>query len=325
MRALVTGSTGFIGSLLVDNLLDNGIEVRVVVRPTSNLKYLPEDRIEVMTGQLQDAEFLDAAVTGVDLIYHVAGTLVADSIEGFRSVNVRPTRLLLEAAARQDGFKRFLLVSSQGASGPSADGTPLTETSLPNPVSDYGRTKLEAEYVALDFKDKVPVTIVRPSAVFGPRDSNFLKIFKRLVSGMMPRFGKEERFSNLVYGPDLVEGIRLASLSDETLGKLYFMSNKEISSYDVMVAEMERALGVKAKRPTVPNAVLDAMALFARVNKKLTGRTGLLDEQRIATIKERFWTADVSKLENDLGWVPPTPLPEAMDKTVAWYREKGWV
>lgn len=325
MLALVTGSTGFIGSHLVDELLRQGIGVRIVVRPSSDLKFLPQDKIEVRTGQLQDPTFMREAVAGVDYIFHVAGTLVARDLEGFRDVNVKPTRLLLEAAVQTPGFKRFVLVSSQGASGPSKDGRPLTEDDLPNPVSDYGRTKLEAEYVALEFKDRVPVTIVRPSAVYGPRDSNFVRLMRNLQQGFLPRFGKAERYTNLVHARDLAQGLIRAAESPNTVGQVYFVSNDRIYSYDEFVTGMEAALGCHARRPVVPEATLGLMGLVARLNKRLTGKVGLMDEQRIATVRERFWTADVSKMRRDFGWVPPTPLEAGLKETVAWYRQEGWI
>lgn len=325
MLALVTGANGFVGSHLVDELLAQGMDVRVIVRPTSNLRWLPTERIEVMTGQLHSEDDIKAATQDVDVIYHVAGTLVAPDMEGFRKVNVRPTRLLMEAVRGRESFDRFVLVSSQGASGPSFDGEPLTEESPCKPISDYGVTKLEGEEVAKTLMGDVPTTIVRPSAVYGPRDENFLKIFNGVKRGFLPRFGKAERYTNLVQVQDLAKGIIISGQRSETLGELYFLSNRPIYSYDEFVSEIVRCVGTKCRRPVVPNAALDLAALFAKVQKTVTGKTGLLDSQRIETIKARFWTASTAKMERDFGWVPPTALPEGIQATTQWYREQGWL
>lgn len=323
MKAVVTGATGFVGSHLVDQLLEQGFQVRVIVRGSSNLKWLPEDKIEVVRGSLQDPDFMASAVNGCEYVFHVAGTLVAASMEEFRDVNVKPTRLLLEACEKTPGIKRFVLVSSQGASGPSKDGIPLTEESVPNPVSDYGRTKLEAEELTMSFKDRVPVTALRPSAVYGPRDDNFIKLFRNVKRGYMPKFGREERYTNLVHAVDLAKGIILAAQSEKTRGEMYFISNDVSYSNSQLIEGMAEAMGTKVKRFMLPDSVFTLAKLYARLQKKITGKTGLLDEQRIATVEERYWTANVSKLRRDLGWTPPTPMQQGLNETVRWYRENG--
>lgn len=323
MRAVVTGATGFVGSHLVDQLLEQGFQVRVIVRGSSNLKWLPREKIELAEGSLQDPAFMFKAVQDCEYVFHVAGTLVAGSMEEFRDVNVKPTRLLLEACEKTPSIRRFVLVSSQGASGPSKDGIPLTEESTPNPVSDYGRTKLEAEQLTMTFKDRVPVTALRPSAVYGPRDENFLKLFRNVKRGFMPRFGREERYTNLVHAVDLARGIILAAQSEKTKGEMYFISNETSYANSQIIEGMAQAMGTTVRRFMLPDGVFTLAKLYARIQKKLTGKTGLLDEQRIATVEERYWTANVSKLKRDLGWVPPTSLTDGLNETARWYKNNG--
>ncbi len=183
--ALVTGATGFIGSHLVDELLAQGWRVRALVRPTSNLQWLPEDRVEIITGSLLDPACLKACLEGVTAVFHVAGAYRARSLDAYRKVNVEPARLILqtltalaEAGGRSRSDTRFIFVSSFAACGPSPDGTPLTEKDPCRPVSTYGQSKAEAEKIILSFQDRVPVTVVRPPGVYGPRDKNFLVVFK---------------------------------------------------------------------------------------------------------------------------------------------------
>src|SRR5215467_11621357 len=166
-KVLVTGANGFIGSHLVRELLDRGYEVSGLVRPTSDIRSLQGLPIRIFLGDVCEPETLVAPMQGVHYIYHLAAKLMVDSREDFLQTNTEGTKHMLEAARKYaaDSLKRFLLVSSQAGAGPGTDTTPMDESAPMKPVSWYGQSKKEAEEAAQSCG--LPITIVRPSAVYG--------------------------------------------------------------------------------------------------------------------------------------------------------------
>src|ERR1700722_12501724 len=187
MKVLVTGASGFLGSHVADQLTRGGHDVRALVRKSSKRDFLERlDRIEFAYGSVEDAAKVADAVKGVDAIIHSAGLVKARSPEEFHRTNVDGTRNLIEAAkVHAPKLRRFVLVSSLAAAGPSLDGVPLDRDGA-GPVTHYGRSKLEAERVVLAAKDSLPVTILRPGAIYGPRDQEILVFFKSVKSGVLP-------------------------------------------------------------------------------------------------------------------------------------------
>ncbi|CUT00042.1 NAD dependent epimerase/dehydratase family protein [Candidatus Kryptonium thompsonii] len=186
MKALVTGGTGFIGSHLVDELLNRGYEVRCIVRDTSNLKWLNGKDVEIFKGSLFDIDFLKKAVEDVDYVYHIAGVTKGKNYQDYYRGNVETTQNLLEACLENQKLKKFVLASSLAAVGPGDDAIPVDETRQYNPITSYGKSKAEAEKVTLSFKDKLPITIVRPPSVYGPRDTYTFELFKYVKFGFLP-------------------------------------------------------------------------------------------------------------------------------------------
>ncbi len=222
--ALITGATGFIGSHLAESLLKQGFRVRALVRPTSDLRWIKGLDIEFVSGSLQDNSFLEQAVSGVDYIFHLAGAVKAKDPKDFYLHNTRATMNLARAAmTAAPGLKRFLFASSQAAAGPAEClEKPVCERDECRPLSDYGRSKLQAERELMEISGRLPVTIVRPPSVYGPRDTEVLAYFKWVNRGLalLPGFGT--RHAHLIYVKDLVDGMMLAAASKSSLGKTYF-------------------------------------------------------------------------------------------------------
>ena len=143
MKALITGGNGFIGSYLVERLLNHGYQVKCLVRKTSNLRWIKDLPVEFVYGDITDIGSLLPIVVDVDYIYHLSGALRANKPGEFFRVNHEGTTNLLEASRqRNPALKRFIYVSTQAAAGPSGTGIPLTEADLPRPISTYGKTKM---------------------------------------------------------------------------------------------------------------------------------------------------------------------------------------
>nr|NIR49379.1 NAD(P)-dependent oxidoreductase [candidate division KSB1 bacterium]NIR71329.1 NAD(P)-dependent oxidoreductase [candidate division KSB1 bacterium]NIS24839.1 NAD(P)-dependent oxidoreductase [candidate division KSB1 bacterium]NIT71759.1 NAD(P)-dependent oxidoreductase [candidate division KSB1 bacterium]NIU25474.1 NAD(P)-dependent oxidoreductase [candidate division KSB1 bacterium] len=164
MKALVTGGRGFIGSFLVEELLRSGFEVNCLLRKKKNeLGWLEGLAFNYIEGDLHNDESLKQSVKGVDYVFHLAGATKARNMEEFDRINADGTRNLLEATVKANPkIDKFVLVSSLAAVGPSTNGHPKAESELAQPISNYGRSKLEAEQIALSFAQKLPVAILRP-------------------------------------------------------------------------------------------------------------------------------------------------------------------
>ncbi len=184
--AVVTGANGFVGSHLVDLLLQNNLIVRCITRKTSDLRWLKDKPVEMFDGGLLDKENLKKAFKDASYIYHVAGVVKAKTPEGYFNGNVETTKTLLEVASENSSsLEKFLIVSSQTVTGPSLDGKPVNENTECKPLTTYGKSKKTQEEVALSFTDKLPITICRAPAVFGERDTEifiYFQTFKQRIN-----------------------------------------------------------------------------------------------------------------------------------------------
>ena len=214
MRALVTGASGFIGSNLVDRLLAEGVQVKCLVRHTPTLPGSAKS-LTLVPGDFQDPASLATAVEDADVVFHVAGvTRAARRADYFRG-NLETTCNLLQACQEYGPEdQKFLFISSLAAAGPSP-GNPLTEDEEPRPVSAYGESKLAAERAVLQFGRTRPVIIIRPPAVYGPRDRDTLLLFKSVQKRLHVIPGRGSQKVSLVHVHDLVTGIWQAMLSEQ--------------------------------------------------------------------------------------------------------------
>lgn len=320
MNALVTGATGFIGSHLCEELLRKGYKVTCLSRSTSSLKWLESLDVKLCKGDCTDSSSLFRAVDGADYIFHLAGLTKATCGSDFFRVNAEGTENLIRTVSeRNPGVKRFVFLSSLAAAGPSRNGTPVTEDALPSPVSNYGKSKLEAETAVFGFKDKVPVTILRPPAVYGPRDRDMLVMFKMIKKGFFFDLGK--CYYSLLYVDDLVRGIVQCAESKKAEGKVYFLSDAEIYTGEAVATEMSSALGVKALPLKVPKF---AMPFFAFIGEKIN-KAGIINRDRVKDFRHSHWICDPRKVREEIGFIPKVGLKEGIKWTADWYRIHRWL
>ncbi len=326
-RILVTGATGFIGSHLVDALLERGNTVRVLARANSTSEALKGKQIEVVKGDYSDIESLKKAVKDVDYIYHVAGVTKALDEKTYIEGNVIATENLLKATFEASPtVKRFLHVSSGAAAGPSPSAEePIDETAPPKPVTLYGKTKLQAEEVCKRFYEKLPITIVRPSIIYGERDKDLLEHFKTVKSGIIPIFGTAEKKYDYLYVKDLIEGMIAAAESEKTNGEIYFLSGKAHNWEEVGEAA-KKALGKSfAIKIIFPDWLSATVAAVVEDINKAQGKISILNRDRARDGKERYWTFSTKKAKRDFNFAQKTSLEEGFQRTVNWYRENYWI
>ena len=327
MKALVTGANGFIGSHLVDRLLAEGWQVRCLVRPKSNRRWLDGKDLELLqSDDVTSPDTARRAVRGMDIVFHVLGTLVAPNIERYRQINVAPVRAFLDACASEGNLKRFVLVSSLGAAGPNPAATgALSESDPCRPVSAYGRSKLEAEEVAGQYQRRVPITVVRPSAMYGPRDVNFLKLFRSAYRrGKLMQVGSQPKTLSLAHVRDVVEGVYRSAVCERALERTYFLASEESYTYQDLLAAMQRAVAKPVRLAIVPDWIVRGMMCYADFLRML-GKDILLNRDRLATLCHPRWVCDVSWAREDFGYRQSIPLGDGFCETCQWYQKEGWL
>jgi len=330
MIALVTGSSGFIGSHLVDALLSRGASVRVLARAGAEAGE-PDPRTTRWTVDLLDDRSVreTPAWEGVTHVFHVAGVTKRRTLAQFRSGNVAPTANLLAAALARGGATppRVVFVSTQAAGGPaSSPDRPVREDDPPRPVEGYGQSKLEAERVVLRYEGQVPVTIVRPAAVYGPRDRDFLRAFRLAARSIaIHAVPRRNRFS-IVHVADLVDALLRAGDRPEAVGRTYNVANDAPVSFQELYDEIAAAASlVPAMNIQVPMAAVAAAGYAGDVVSALTGWHTLANRHKTRLARPRWWLCDPSRAHNELGWNSSIPLQRGVRDTYLWYLAARWM
>ena len=335
--AFVTGGTGFVGSWVVEELLGRGYAVRALVR--SDPKWLAEYPVETVRGDLSDAGALRAGVKGADLVVHVAGLTRARDQETLDRANVDGTLTLLQAVedvagaqtagAQTAGAGRVLVTSSLEAMGPNAvrpDGTPVpaTEADLLRPISMYGRSKARMEAAVAERYGGLGVTVVRPPAVYGPRETDIFEMVRGAARGLFPIVGdgRAPRLS-LVHVRDLARGMVDLVEAGGAAGETYFVGGPAYSWDEVRVA-VEGALGRRTLGLPLPPALVGGVGAVAERVGGLVGRLPPLTRDK-AVAARYGWTCSSEKAGRAVGYAPRVGLAEGMAETVAWYRGAGWL
>jgi nucleoside-diphosphate-sugar epimerase len=321
--AVVTGASGFVGSHIVDELLASGARVRAVVRGTSSRRWLTGKPVEFADASMEDAAGLRRAVEGADWVVHAAGLIRARNAAEFHECNVAGTARLL-AAARDASVRRFVFVSSQAAAGPSLDGRPVAEDQAPHPVSTYGETKRLAEELVLRERDRMAVTVIRPPAVYGPRDTAILKVFTLAKRHLQPVLRSGGVFS-MIHVEDLASAVVTALSREEAAGEIFFAAEPDRTDYDELGALVRAALGTWTVRVAIPRWAMMGIALGAEGFARVTGVAPLLTREKLREISAGDWVCSSAKIRGRLGWSPRVPLAAGIKSTADWYRAAGWL
>lgn len=323
MRVAVTGGTGFLGRHLLAALVERGDEVAALVRSPAKAEGVRLRGCRVVEGALEDGAARARLLSGAGVVYHVGGLVAAPSLAAFRRVNRDGTALLARDAAAA-GVARFLLVSSLAVTGPSPRGRSLDEASGPGPVTQYGHSKREGETAAR--ASGVPLTIVRPPAVYGPGDRAFLTLFRLVAtSGVFPLLGDGRQELSLVFAPDLARALVAAATSSATLGGTYHAAHAEVVTQRQLGEALGRALSRRVRFVRLPGPLLVALLHAARVLGRVAGRSRLPAPDKAHELLAPAWRASSEALRRDASWVADVPVERGFAITAAAYRDAGWI
>ncbi len=314
----ITGASGFLGGHVAEGFRDRGWEVRALVRPGSR-KVLPEGVARVEAAL--DAAGLQPAFAGATAVVHLAGLARAARESDLERVNVEGTRAAV-AAANQAGA-RLVFVSSQAAAGPGTADRPCRESDMPRPLTPYGRSKLGAEGVVRDLAAGEWV-VIRLVSVYGPRDRQFLPLFRMASRGLFPLATRPGAAFSLVHVEDVVRSLVLAAAVDRAAGETLFVGHREPTSEMDMARALARILGRRCRTVSIPQPVLAVVAAAGQVSWRL-GLEPLVDAARLAELRSPGFVCAMDRAHEVLGFRADIDLDEGLERTAAWYRAAGWI
>lgn len=322
----ITGANGFIGSHLCHALAERGCRIRALIRPRADRTRLARLSIEWIEGDLESHEALNRGCRGARWVYHVAGRVKAPSREEYRRANATGTGNVLHAAVRNSaGLERFVYISSMAAGGPSRDGVPRDETTPDSPLTPYGESKLEGETLVREQASEIPITIIRPPAVYGPGDTEVLGFFQAVNWHLKPLFGSRPARLTLVHASDLTQGTILAATKSEGIGETFYVAESAIYALDDLEDMIQEALGTWAVRVHIPAFLLMTIAGAAEIVGRVGRFTPKLNRHKARDFLQNEWTCTVAKAERLLGYRSRIPFAQGAKQTVEWYRAHGWL
>lgn len=326
-RALVTGATGFTGGHLARKLVERGYSVRALVRDKEAVKAKDLDAagIELIEGDVADAAAVIRAAETMTHIFHIAAV--------FRSANHpdsyyyrinRDSVAHVLAAAREHGTRRIVHCSTCGVHGDVAE-IPANEETAFNPGDVYQRSKLAGEELARQaMADGAPVSVVRPTGIYGPGDKRFLKLFRTIENGTFRMFGSGDIVYHLTYVDDMVQGLILTGEHPAAIGEVFLIGDDSYTTLNGLVNKIAATLAVKPPKLKLPIAPLMTAAALCEFACKPFGIDPPLHRRRAAFFtKARAFSVD--KAKRLIGFRPEVPLEVGLSRTADWYQSMGYL
>jgi nucleoside-diphosphate-sugar epimerase len=333
MKILITGASGFIGSYIVEEARRRGMDTWAAVRSTSSKQYLTDPDIHFIELNLSNQQQLEEQLRGhqFDYVVHAAGVTKCLDPRDFYRINTEGTKNLVRALiALQMPLKRFVFVSSLSVFGAIREEQPYREildTDTPQPNTEYGKSKLEAERFldSLIENSPFPFVVLRPTGVYGPRERDYFLMFKSVKQHSDFAVGYKQQDITFVYVSDVVDAVFLACEKGQT-GRKYFLSDGQVYQSSTFSDLIRRELGNPWWiRITAPIWVLRVVTWFGDKIGHLTGKISALNNDKYHILKQRNWRCDIGPARRELGYEPKVQLEEGVRRSTKWYQEHGWI
>lgn len=324
-RVLVTGATGFVGSHLVEALKSRVGHVRALVRPTSDVSHLEALGVQYVAAGLDDEEALSAAMEDRQLVFHLAAATRARSRAEYERTNVEGTRALVAAAlGAEPRPRRLIYLSTLAAVGPSAE-RPSRPYDTPRPLTTYGETKWRGEQICLAAGSAMDVVVLRPPAVYGPRDRDLLTFFRFACRGVLPLpAGRDGRRLQLIHVSDLVAALIRAAEVKAAHG-IYHVADPQAYAWSDVAVLIGRSVGRRARVVPVPAQVVRWAAALSEGFGRLRGRASIFNREKALELLAPGWECEVRRASEELEFETKIPLPQGLAETAAWYRGRSWL
>lgn len=332
-KILITGASGFIGSFLVEEALQQGFDVWAGIRPTSSREYLKDERIKFVELNLSSQENLKKEILSLveehgsfDYVIHNAGITYAPQKRDFIQVNYTNTKNLTNAI-RTSGMslKKFVLISSLAALGPGNSETfePIEISDTPHPISTYGKSKLMAEQHVRSLSS-FPYLIINPTAVYGPRDKDFLELIKLIRHGFEFYIGSNSQMISLLYVKDLARAVMLA-IKSPVRNHSYLISDGFDYDKEQLGEVIKKILGKKTMKYKLPGTPFRWAIKGIETIYLLFGKRPFLNFEKVIEISSANWKCNSEEIWRDIRASPEFTLKKGMVETLDWYKENGWI
>ncbi len=325
-KVLITGASGFLGFHMINAAIENNLDVYAAVRGKSNVQHLKELPIQFVELNFADTQALDTVFCNNDFDYviHAAGTTKANSQKEYDLVNDSYTQNLALAAEKNKGqVKRFVFISSLAATGPiKSDEGKIKEDKNPNPVTAYGKSKLSAEK-NLEKVD-LPTTILRPTAIYGPREKDIFLINQYLSKGFEPYIGRAPQKLSFVYGKDVAD-LAVKVLTNQHANGIYNITDgNEYSRYDYANI-VKQLLGKKTVKLHLPVPVVKALLFAVEKFSRCMNKVPAVSNEKLNELMAENWICDIKKAEEELNYQPVYDLEKGLAASIEWYKKNSWM
>src|SRR5918993_4416044 len=325
-HVLVTGASGFLGYHIVNAAIDKGLIVYAAVRKNSNIKhleslpvrylYLDYEKVDEMAGQLREH--------GIKYIIHAAGITKAIRQDTYDYINATYTLNLAKAAEQLgDAFSKFIFISSLAAVGPLTEvAGKILETTPPRPVTAYGRSKLLAEKHLSEVG--IPSTILRPTAIYGPRDKDIFILVKTVNKGFDPYIGKFDQQLSFVHAKDVAELSVQALFIPEATGIYNVTDGNSYNRYqfsDIIKSILKKS----AFRFHIPMPLVRTLAFVLETTNGWLKKPSVLSREKLHELAAKNWICDISKAKTELRYSPKFDLQTGLEDSVSWYTNNKWI
>lgn len=333
-KILITGASGFIGSFIVEEALNQGYKTYAGVRRSSSRRYLQDERINFLEIDFSSKQSIVEALSNFkrdngsfDYIIHCAGVTKCINKEEFIEVNYLQTKNFVDSLSELEMVpKQFIYISTLSVFGPIHEQTyqPIAESDQRQPNTAYGLSKLKSEQYLEQMPD-FPYVIFRPTGVYGPREGDYFLMIKSIKGHVDFSVGYKRQDITFVYVKDLVQAIFLA-IDKKVNRRAYFVSDGQVYSSrsfsDLIQSELGDPFVIHIKSPLF---VLKVISLCAEFLSGLMKKTSTLNSDKYKIMKQRNWQCDISPTVEELGYEPKYKLDRGVKEAVSWYKDEKWI
>lgn len=327
LKVLVTGATGFLGSFAAERFKREGFDVRCTVRRTSNLRWVEGKGYELIETDFNSIDSLRLAVEDVDYVVHIAGVIAARNFEEYLKGNRDSTKNLLKAIQLfSPKLKKFVYISSQTAVGPAKSlDSPVDENSPCRPITNYGRSKYEAEKVVQQYSKNLPTAIVRLPAIYGPRDEALVDMLRIVKFGFAPLIGFDQKYVSILHCFDAVEGIYLVTTEETTSGDVFFITSEEFYTWDYLMDCMGKSANRKIHKIRVPHSIVYVSGLITQLFGYFSSKPPVFNFEKAKDFTQKYWICSHVKALELLGFEQTISPESGMKETYEWYINNKWI
>lgn len=318
---LITGASGFLGYHLLKAALEKNLDVYAAVRKNSQIDHLKELPIKYVCLNYENENELVKILSdnSINYIIHAAGVTKAVKQQDYNKVNATYSVNLAKAAEmRGSSFKKMVFISSLAATGPLNDAESIiTEQTNPRPVTAYGRSKLLAETELL--KIGISVSILRPTAIYGPRDKDIFIIIKTLSKGLDPYMGKFLQELSFVHARDVAD-VAVQALFLNNAGTYNISDGYSYNRYQ-FADTTKKLLGKKALRFHLPMPLIQLLAYLLETANGWVNKPSVLNREKLHELAAKNWVCDISKAKRELNFTPQYTLESGLKDSIEWYQQ----